>query len=383
MRSLYHTETLLYFDAPLLISAIDQLGVNFVCLLIDQIENEDQYLCIPLSKGRLNLLRLGEISLRDAFTSVETNEYFIARVENGNLTTIQTHLINPSEIINDWLPDGDTYLEQKQADTNTVLLEANDRQRAVIHCTLNPPESYQESKITAEHLSEAVRLFQRLIKYTYESAIKVSKFSKEVRELIQSTKNYTLEIYGVSEGSFTIHMQTAEPVDLLGYANIAKALDVIDAINFDADDPQIVVDTLSKQSGHFVSAYKDLLQFVIDTNTPFAYEWSMPAKQKSTRTSIVPRQARPLYEAISERTELGKEEIILSGRFTKIDEDYNKWRLTSDENGKKFYGDSYVKLGGIVIETVRYEIICEEVLEEDIVTKREIRKLYLKSFREL
>lgn len=383
MRMLNHKETLLHFDVPILISATDNLGVNFVCLLIEQTENEEQYLCIPLSKGRFNLLKLGEISLREAFVSVETNEYYIGNSKNGNLASIQTHAINSDEINSEWLPDDGTYLESKRETGSTVFSDAIDKQRAIIHCTLNPPESFQESKITAEHLSEAVRLFQRLIKHTYESAIKESKFSKQVKELVQSSRNYTLEIYGVSEGSFTIHMQTAEPVDLLGYANIAKALEVIDTINFDADDPQIVIDTLSRQNGHFVSAYKDLLQFVVETNTPFAYEWSMPSKKKSTRTSIVPRQAKPLYEAISERSELGKEEITLTGRFSKIDEDYNKWRLISDDNGKRFYGDSYVKLGGIVIETVRYELVCEEVLEEDIITKKETRKLYLKSYKEL
>ncbi|MFH2102588.1 MAG: DUF6575 domain-containing protein [Chloroflexota bacterium] len=369
----------MYYDNPLLIVARDQLGVDHICLLTNMDDSSDCYLCVPVSRGRLNLLRAGELDLRYIFETPETGEFYEGRAVEQDLSNIETRAISKSDVPEDWLPEAGVFLYTHRTD-NFVIQEALERQRAVIHCTLSPPESLEESKITADHLSDAVRLFQRLIRHTYDKSLRERGILRQDdRQKAEAPPNYTLEVFATSPGSFTLHMQTAAPVDMLGYANISRAMEIIDSISQDMDDQQLVVQSLSEYGGHLVTAYKDLLQFVIYTNTSFAYEWAMPSKRESTQVKIVPRLAKPLYEAIVEKIELGKEEISLTGRFTKIDKDSRKWRLVADD-GKRYTGDSYIDLGGTTIETVRYGINCEEVLETEPVTGRDRKKLYLISY---
>lgn len=73
----------------------------------------------------------------------------------------------------------------------------------------------------------------------------------------------------------------------------------------------------------------------------------------------------------------------LIGILTKVDEKYKKWRLVSEEDKREYAGSTEIDLAGLTIETQRYEFLCEERLEEEKGTGREITKLYLKSYRVL
>lgn len=381
MHILNFIETLMYFDGPILIIARDQLALDHLCLLIETTDEEsDSYLCIPISKGRLSHLVEGELDVRSIFEKPETDEAYIGKlIENK----IEGTIIQEIDYSGDWLPDPGVFLKKNQLSDNKIVQESVEKGRGIIYCTLNPPEALEESKITADHLSEAVRLFQRLVKYSYNKSIEKKPISeKRARDEIASADNFTLDILAFSAGSFTLHMQTRAPADMLGYSHVSRAMDIIDSICYEADDPKYIVETLAEYGGDLVVAYRDLLQYIVDTKTTFSYQWAMPVKKESSGASIIPRIAQPLYEAITSREELGKEEIKLTGRFTKVDEDTGSWRLVEDDN-KKYYGESYISLGGITIETQRYEIICEKVLETEPATKKDRKKIYIKSLEQL
>lgn len=382
MRTLSHFETLLYYDGPELFVAQDQLGGCYVCVLVDIGENIDKYLCVPISSGRLDRLIIGDIDLRSIFTSPEIQEEFEGEVIDGNLNQIIIHPLQIDEIPTEWLPEAELFLKLEEFTDNKVVQEALSKQRGIIDITLNPPEALQEPKITADHLSEAMRLFQRLMKFLYRKAIQLYKTGdKYVKESISSPSNYQLEVFGFSPGSFTLHMQTASKVDLLGNANISRALDILDSVNYEIDDPQHAVELISEYKGHFATAYKDLLNFIIETDTPFSYEWSMPSIKETRKAQITPRQAKPLYEAIIKKVDIGKEEKKLTGRFKKVDEDRGTWRLLSETDQIQYSGVSEINLAGIVIDTQKYELFCEEQLEIAEISGKESTKLHLVSFK--
>lgn len=380
MRILIHFETLLYYDGPELITAHDQLGTRFLCLLIDVSDEDDTYVCIPISPGRLKNLMVGQIDLRSVFVNPETAEYFQGVVANGDLERIEAIPISLDALGNAWLPEAELFLEAMQPVDNQVIQESQERQRAVIHCTLNPPEANTESKISAEHLSQAIRLFQRVIRHAYGKALK--GMQGNIKSMVSSSENFELEVFAFSPGSFTVHMQAAVPADLVGYSYVARAIDILDSVNFEIDDPVQATKVLAQYGGHFVTAYKDLLQFILETETPIAYEWSMPSKPESTRTRIIPRQVKPLLEALRERVELGEEEVRLVGRFTKVDEKLGTWRLFVSDDKKEYSGESDIQLAGLVIETKIYELSCVEKLEEERGSGKEMRRLILRSYKE-
>ena len=200
--------------------------------------------------------------------------------------------------------------------------------------------------------------------------------------MILSPSNYELEVFAFSEGSFTLHMQTVAPSDLVGYSYISRAMDILDSVNYEIEDTQKALDIVSQYGGHFATAYKELLAFVVENEMPFSYEWTMPSMRDATSARIIPRHAKPLYEALQEKKDIGIEERSFIGRFTKLDEKTGAWRLVSDDDGKEYNGTSEVKLAGLTIETQKYRLRCEEKLEEDrCVTGREYTRLIIKDVR--
>lgn len=380
MIKLVPSETLLYFDSPILIAAKDQIEREYICLLIDTHGDIDNFLCVPISGSKKDLLISGQIPIREVFDEPEIEDFFTANIKSGTFKEFEIQRINKELIQEDWLPERGQFLSAPIKTNDAVIIESKEKNRAIIHCTLNPPEAFEESKITANHLSEALRLFQRLIKFSYEKSLSTQKIIKQ--ELMREAsleKQSTLEIFEFSPGSFTLHMQTAVPADLLGYSNISRAMEIIDAICEKIEDTPSSVEILSNFGGHIVTVYGDLLQFIVDTNTSFSYEWFMPSRKNTKKVTIIPRLAKNIHEAISEKKEIGNEIITLVGKFTKVDEETGKWRLVTDEN-KKFLGETFINLSGITIETQRYKIICEEKLETIQVTKRDIKKLYIQEF---
>jgi len=379
MRILNHTENLLFYDGPQVFIAVDQIGAQYICMLVQETGDIDKYLCAQISDSRVASLVLGEIDLREIYKSPEIAELYVAESKPKEPTRLVATLI--SEVPPDWFPDPGFFLRIEIPPSVKVVQEAYARRRAIIQCSLNPPESREESKITAEHLSRAVRLIQRLVKYAYGKALRVK--DQPAKEIIATAKNYELEVFAFSPGSFTVHLQSSVPADLFGYAEVSKALSVIDSISERIDDPEEAVKQVAQFGGHFATAYKDLLEFITKTETPIEYEWSMPERKTSTRYKITTAQAAPVYEEIIKRVEIEIVGIKLVGKLTKVDEKYKTWRLISEEDKLEYTGSSEIDLAGLIIETQRYEFLCEERLEEERGTGKEITKLYLKSYRSL
>ena len=377
-----HTETLIFFDAPQLIVAKDILATNYLCLLVETGVNKDKYFCIPISPGKLQDFKMGEVDLLSILKNPEVDNLFEALTNEGQYDELNAKPIESSDVPNNWLPDPGFYLTSLRQRKQGIVKEAQERYRAVLHYTLNPPEAKDESKISAIHLSQATKLFQRLVKHSYRKAIKDLPYQE--REQISDELFYRLDVFAFSKGSFTVHMQSGVTGDLVGYVHISKALEIIDNITALIDDPEEATKKLAEVGGHFASAYKNLIQFISNSSIPLNYEWSMPEKNTSTFRSISTHQAKPLYEHLSKRVDLGKEDVILKGRLTKVDDKYGSWRLKNIEDGKEYSGkidpDSNINLAGAVIETKVYKFICEERLEEEAGTGRESSTLYLVSY---
>lgn len=381
MRSLTLNRTLVFYDGIQVFIADDQVGTKYLCTLAEQTSELDRYLCVPISNARLIRLLSGGTDLRLVYCDAEIDELVLIESRDGELDGLPTSNVALSDIPEEWLPGEGFNLSDIASNADRVVEEAIERSRTIIHYSLNPPEAVSSTKIYADRLSQATKLIQRLVRYAFRRAIR--QFDKETRERLNVEENCRLEVFAFSPGSFTLHMQSATPVDMFGYSELVKALDMIDRIVILADAPGETVDQVSQIGGHFATAYKDLLRFIVDTETDIKYSWASPDRLSGSTHSISGMQAKPLYEALTERTDIGFESVILIGKLNKVDKKQMTWRLINESDQKDYSGVSETDLAGLVIETQRYELTCEERLEEERGTGREFAKLHLLSFREL
>lgn len=381
MRKLSYRDSLVFYDGLQVFIAEDQFGTKYVCTLIEQTEAFDKYLCSPVSNSRLTSLLEGSLELRLIYVDPESDEMLVIESQDGELQGLPARTLTRQQILPDWLPQSGFFLHFEKPPNVEVVQEAHNRSRAIIHCRLDPPEARNETKISAENLSQATKLIQRLVKHAFRRAVR--GLDKEIRDAMTLPENYQLEVFAFSPGSFTLHMQSAAPADLVGYVQVSKALEIVDKVTALATTPDETVNQVSQLGGHFATAYKDLLKFISDTESHLEYEWAVPEKQTTTRRRISSVQAKPLYEALIQRTDIGKEMVRLVGKLTKVDEKLRTWRLVNEEDSREYNGAVEVELAGLIIETQRYEFFCEERLEEERGSGKEFTRLFLINYHPL
>lgn len=381
-RPLKHTRTLVYFDGPQLVVAVDPVGTKYLCMLTEQLEEWDEFVCAPISDLRLTEFEQGELDLLRIFENPEMGELYVGSVEHSaDEPWFVAEVV--AEIPEHWYPQEGFFLKPRE-DIKSATIEAKERGKAVIHLALTPPETREALQIEVQHLASALQIFQNLVRHAYSRALR--QLSRTTRDLLSDKSNYQMEVFGFSRGSFTVNMQSKVPADdLLGSVNIEKALRFVDdaiAASNDPEDSQRAIRFLRDNTGHFLTAYRSLLKFVVENDSPLKYEWSTPGSSTDKRSAMSVDVATGLYEILTSQESLTTELVTLIGVVTAVSVDNNSWTLHSEEDDLKYSGKiapgSPVQLRGITVETERYRFECEERLQEFTATGEEkIERLLL------
>jgi len=387
-REAFLETILLDVDGPQIIVVRDAVGASYIGLLTESSQERDTFLCTAISARRLADLRQGRMDLREAFLVPELMEYFAGRLTNGDDTLPRLLLDRIDTPPIEWLPDEGfflhDFLQEVPPGATTIVSEATERHRAVVHFTLNPPEASEAAKINADRLAVALQAFQNVVRQAYRRAI--ADQAASIRALAAGEENYTLEVFGFAPSSFEVRLQSKASADLFGYSNLSRALKKIDELTAHLESPEVALDVAKQNRGHLIRAYQNLLKFVAENNTPLTYYWADPSAAVGVPRRITPEAASSLYEMLVSRKELGTEEIVLTGAFIKADVRNGSWTLLTAER-KEYRGQliegQEISLSGIVLDTRLYRIVCEEHIEETVGSGRHSMKLFLRELQAL
>lgn len=375
-------EVLVYYDWPEIMVALDKIGTRHLCLLVQADEYEVKYLCSPVSNKRLRDFKMGNVDLRDIYTTPETGELFYSESKDFGSKEIilKNFLYDHSAVDEAWLPAPGFFLALEQIPNVEVVQESCERSRAIIHLSLNPPETAGgQVKIDTNRLAAALSCFQNLLKYSYKKSI--SGLRPSLRKHYEPPENYETEVFAFSPGSFRLHIQSKLNADMAGYVEIFRAMEKVDEIVSTINNPDGAIEILKQNTGHLISSFKKFLQFVIEENTPLEYSWTTPQHRKPFSAKIKVSEALPIYNLLLEKQELDREIKIFTGRFTGIHVNTGHWSAHCDEDEKEYTGrldkDSKIDLHGITVSPQRYKLTCEERIEGEIVTGKEKTYLYL------
>ncbi len=103
-------EIYVYYDRPCLFSCRNLTGHLFLAVWIDETKIEDIWLYVPISEGRFQSIRSGEIDLRDAFLKSEDSFVYKVIIPQENRPSI-VETIQSDRLNEDWLPVAGEYLE--------------------------------------------------------------------------------------------------------------------------------------------------------------------------------------------------------------------------------------------------------------------------------
>lgn len=369
---------LVYYDAPEICLASDAIGTKYICILCDEKNGDLKYLSVSISNDRLYLFYKNKYELREIFKFPEMGMWytFIA-------STISTEGYFELEMIDvideNWLPDEGFVFEPYEIINEELARDTIKINKPLFDFDIS--QNGKTHKVSAEALAAMLSALQKTIKYGYRKAI--SEFKQEKRQLLDYISNYLVDVVAFQPGSLDVRLVSDSQSDLFGNSYIEYAFERLDQfLTPDIDDENDVIEVLRNQRGHLLTSYKQLLQIAYTNDIEIKYTWILP-NMKTNKQKIINRiYAGKMLEIMNKRKELGIEEITITGYVMQADVDSKKWRMISEIENKEYIGESVdVSLSGIVLETQKYEFVCEEKTEESIVSEVEKNKYILKSLR--
>lgn len=380
MKTIKHSATLFYYDGIQIFEAHDIIGGHYIALLVQQRDENDQFLVCGVSPEQLQRFRVGEIDLRTLIVERADGEWYLADV-HGFEDAILLSVSSSEEIPSEFLPEEGFVLRGMIEDRKELsLIEARSRNNVVLDLSLDPPESATGHRIHATTLSGILAHIQTLVKHAYARAIK--DMSKEARKSMEKFEKIDAHLLDVvvpaATGSFRLVLEATKPPDLFGFSEIVRALQKIDEITEVANDPKETIERLRKNQGHFAGAYMRLLNFIVKTDSGIRYSWAKPDDIHCTFRSVRQVEARPLFDELNKAENLSTESVTLVGPLRKADVDAGAWRIVDADSGDT---SGKVKEGGPSLSHLEtdkvYRFSCEEVIEEITGTGKEVRTLYL------
>ena len=245
-RLLEHVRILVYYDGPQLIVAVDLVGTKYLCMLTEELEEKDKFVCAPISNGRLRAFERGELDLLQIFSEPETGELYEGDSEYS-ADAFLLAITLAEQIPEYWYPEEGFFL----APVEDITAEARDRNKAVVHLALQPPEAREGTQIDVQHLANGLHLYQRFIRHAYDKAVLAVRKDIRDEQSLSDASNYQMEVFAFSPGSFAVDMQSKTSADMLGYVNLARALTLVDEAVTAANDPEAATAFMREHRGRF------------------------------------------------------------------------------------------------------------------------------------
>lgn len=370
-------QILVYYDFPEIFIAIDEVGTNYLCLLVNTDQGNITYIATAISSKRLSGFINGNIDLRDIYELPEIKEWYYFNQVDGS---INAELWQDGNIQESFLPEKGFFYNKSLHGEELILNEVIEKKNAVIHLAISDEED--NDSIEADDLGDVVKLYQAIIENSYKKAISTGNI-KEKKSLYMP-KNFKLRAFASSHSSFNIHLYSMSYIDLFGKAFIEIGLEKFDEITRDFDNEAELINSLRSVKGHTISSLKKLVKKIIDNNIKIKHKWFAPNQDKVHFTFIDNPKAEKIYKILNLSEELAEETKIFIGFFVQVDVEKGTWRIINREDEKEYSGEVIgQRLQGVTVETVTYKLTCQEIMEELKVEEKEKIKYILQTLEEV
>lgn len=376
-KSLNISQILVYYDMPELFIATDEVDTNFICLLVDLNDNVPNYIAIAISSNRLSAFIKGQVELREILFQPETNEWYTFVIDNEQIFASRAEF---DTIPEQFLPENGFYLNNEIIDHSSIVQEVVEKDNAVIHLALS--DDKDEYSIDADDLGDVVKLYSVMLENSYKKGL-IEHKAKDKKAFIVPM-NYKLRAFAASRASFNIHLYSQSQKDLFGNCMIEFGLEKIDQILTDYTNNEELVISLKSLKGHAISSFKKILKKIIDEKLKLKHKWFAPNQEQVHYHIVDTDKAQKIYDILNQSEELTEEIKEFVGVFVQADVERGTWRIKTLDEGKEFSGGANPEeLRGITLDTIRYKLICQEIIEEFKVTEKERTQYIFKSVEKL
>jgi hypothetical protein len=359
------SQILVYYDFPEIFLAKDNVGTNFLCLLVDAHEDVTTYISTAISPLRLSHFINGQVDLRDIYLNPEINGWLIFhRVDEVIIAETWEEKLLPEE----YLPEpGFVFQKQLQGD-ELILNETIEKNNAIVHLAVS--DLNDNYSIDVDNLGDIVKLYQVILEHSFKKAL-IQKNYKD-KKTVFIPQNYKLRAFASSYSSFNLHLYSTAQIDLFGNSIIEFGLSKFDEITGDFASEEDFINSLRTVKGHTISSLKKLVKKLLDYEIKLKHKWFAPNQEKVHLTIIDKAKAQKIYDILNLAEELTEETKIFIGYFVQVDVEKGTWRIYNIEDEKEYSGEANGDvLQGVTVKTINYKIMCQEIIEELKVAEKE------------
>jgi hypothetical protein len=103
-------ETYIYYDFPIIFSALDEGGAIFICLFAEETDLYLKYICAPVSRAVLTELKHNQRDIRSIFVNPEKVFNFLLNAQSEE----PVEAVETTEDITPFLPEEDLFIGESQ-----------------------------------------------------------------------------------------------------------------------------------------------------------------------------------------------------------------------------------------------------------------------------
>ncbi len=383
MKRIYHKNTLLYYDGIQVFDAQDDIGGNYIGVLVDTAESsQDHYLVVGIAPAELQRLRLAEIDLRAAIMGRPGTEWFLTSPAAGAEGSLELEG-RAGDIPEEYLPGEGLLLGARSAgSTCSAFNEARSRNTVALELSIESLVPSEQHRVPLGVLTGVLTNFGSLLKHAYYRARQGASGPGASAGRCDWRRIFDVAVPALP-GSVKVLLLAPESPGLFGQTGVAEALDIVDKLAATASDPDNAIRRVKEYQGHTAGAFLRLVQFAAESELSLAYTWASPDRADVSSASISRPQAAALAEVLASSEKLGTEVKTLTGTLRKVDADKGEWRLKSHTDGEEYSGKigAGVSLSKVIIDS-EYTFVCEETTEFALTSGKETQKLTLTSLRE-
>lgn len=284
-------EVYLQYNGPRLFSCFNSARQIYLALWVDEENEVDIWLLVPISYERLSHVTAGNISIRQAFEESETRQLYYIEVTASQIVS-RFDLVRINEVSEDLLPLPDAKLKLFGRPKSVGFPASDSRKtnREILDVSLKYRKRnlYEASaRKLGYFLSELQGLIDSIGQVVTGSPTAVGKVPEAI------TSQTELNVVATYTGSFRIRLAAPGPRDgeflgsLLAPEAIAKLLDLLEATKTE----NTLLELLPKLGARTVSTYKKVLKALINTDAGLLVEWDSLEPQ-------LDRSAELTYEEI-------------------------------------------------------------------------------------
>lgn len=326
-----------HYDFPRIFVCRNSTQQRYLVLSTYDDDERCEWLYLPVSELRLNLVLAGNWPLRQAFVRAEGGFLFISNTFPD--TASEVLAVFPEQVAEDDLPAPDYFLSEVTFEVEADIVDAQEVASAARRETFNYrifPDDHHKHEISARKLGGILTTTQELLDSLGQAVSGTPTLRGALpNELLQRTK---VKVAHIFRGSFGVQFRADQYNDLLDDSKLSDALGEFCNLLQAMDSEDLLSNKLHVLKGRVASKYRRLLKEISDINSGIVLEWGSVHPDRGGIFKLSREEVANAYKIVDRIEILQAEEITVTGQLIGYNSRTRRYEFRSIDGDMHYAG---------------------------------------------